>query len=727
MPFDWLAGLSSDTDVDAEGQSVAAGRVMSEPRFVEALAWQNPAVVRSWLAKHVKAAESGSPLRRSGYRQAVIGRYAQRYCAKNDTIGFFGPVAWARFDESVNGLRASGSGRIRRRSVHFETWAVEALAAAWQADPEVAAHVPIRLNPAVSFEERRARRPWRGDVELTTRQRALIDAARAQFGLGETSKVAAARTGCTEAEAERELGALVEAGLVLAGFVVPLDEQPEIALRHQVSRIADDAVRSRLLGVLDDLDSLRGDVAEAAGDPLAVHAALERLGGTFTAAAAVAAGRTKQESPRGRTVVYQDSRRDLDVMVGPDLLDGLRAPLGLLLDSASWLASETGSAVGEVLAGCYRSLSRGSREVRLSELYFSAADVLAGAEGTVVHEVVDDFRARWAELLRHGRRDGDLDEIRLSTEDVARLAPALFPAGEPAWTAARYHSPDLMLARTGDGYRWVLGELHVAMNTLESRLFHTQADDRTELNAAVAADMSMAVRVIALQPNDSPEVSPRTYPPLAVHVSDQYLYWSFGEDSGAPEQSRTWPAAGLLVSQRAGGLVVGPPCGTWTAPVLEVLGEFLSALVVDRFQLLPPAPRRPRVVIDDVVVSRRSWRVPAGDLPCDATKVAVLADVLRALGVPRHAFVRTAVENKPFYVDLDAPLLLRNLSRVLRLARELPPERGHVDIVEMSPAPDELWLTDDAAQRYTSEFRVIAVHDLSAPGAVAVDPTRGQE
>ncbi|RDI23117.1 lantibiotic dehydratase [Lentzea flaviverrucosa] len=721
MPFDWLAGFSAATDLDADGQSAAAERVMREPRFVEALAWQNPAAVRSWLAKHVTAADSGNPLRRSGYRQAVLGRYAQRYCAKNDTIGFFGPVAWARFDESGDTLRAAGTGRIRRRSVHFETWAVEALSVAWQADPEVAAHIPVRLNPAVSFDGQRARRPWRTDVELTAPQQALIRAARSQVGFAEAAKAAAAETGCAVADAEQELRTLVEAGLVLAGFVVPLDEQPEVALRQQVSRIVDDTARARLLGVLDELEARRGEVAAAAGDPLAVHAALERLGDAFTIASAVAAGRTKQESPRGRTVVYQDSRRDLDVVVGADLLDGVRAPLSLLLDAASWLARETGAAVGEVLADRYRSLSRRTAEVRLSELYFSAADVLTGAEGTVVHEVVDDFQARWAELLRCGRRDEHDQEIRLSTEDAARLAPALFPQGEPVWTAAKYHSPDLMLARTADGHRWVLGELHVAMNTLESRLFHTQADDRAELNAAVAADMSGATRVIALQPNDSPEVSPRTYPPLAVHVSGQYLYWSFGEDSGAPERSRTWPAVGLLVSERAGELVVSSPCGTWTAPVLEVLGEFLSALVVDRFHLLPPAPHRPRVVIDDVVVTRRSWRVPAVELPFDANKIAVLADALRARGVPRHVFVRTAVESKPFYVDLDAPLLLRNLARVLRLVRELPPERGHVDIVEMAPDPDELWLTDDAEQRYTSEFRVIAVHDLSAPGAVAAD------
>ncbi len=34
---------------------------------------------------------------------------------------------------------------------------------------------------------------------------------------------------------------------------------------------------------------------------------------------------------------------------------------------------------------------------------------------------------------------------------------------------------------------------------------------------------------------------------------------------------------------------------------------------------------------------------------------------------------------------------------------------GHVDVGEMLPGPDGLWLRDSAQRRYTSEFRLVCV------------------
>ncbi|MBC3840303.1 hypothetical protein GXW82_09020 [Streptacidiphilus sp. 4-A2] len=315
---------------------------------------------------------------------------------------------------------------------------------------------------------------------------------------------------------------------------------PELRLREQLGRIPDPEAARAPLEQLDQLDRLRRTVAAAAGDPLGTHEALEELGNYLGEAAGRTAAREKRQTLYGRSFLYQDSRRDLDVTIGGDLVDALRAPLAILLDSARWLAAEAAEAVSEQVRARFRELRARSQDVRLSELYLGVADVLAGAPGTVVDEVSEDFRLRWAELLDAADRTagGSSDgEVRLSTDRIAPLAAVLFPHRRPAWSGARYHSPDLMLARTGgpDGpVQWVLGELHVALNTLESRVFHTQSDDRDELRDAVAADMGTG-RVLALQPNDSPEVTPRTYPPLAVHVPGAYAYWSFGRDSGAPE------------------------------------------------------------------------------------------------------------------------------------------------------------------------------------------------
>jgi hypothetical protein len=716
MPLDWLSGFADPTDSDADAQSAAVGRLLGEPRFMTALAWQNPSVVRAWADKHARALACGKPLRRGGTRQAVLARYAQRYCAKNDTIGFFGPVAWARFDETAMGLRQVGAGGIRSRSVHFETWAVEALAASWCDDEFVAPHLPVRINPAVSFDGRLVRRPWRAEEEITPLAAAVLRAAQRVRRAGAVSELAAELSGHSSAEAAAKLRELYDSKLVIVGFVVPLNESPEASLREQVEHIEDDQVRSRLLLRLEEFDVLRARVAAAGGDPVAVHSALEDLNEVFVAAVSREATRGKDESQHGRAVLYEDCRRDIDVVLGGDQLDALGTPLHLVLDTASWLARETATAVSEQLLDHYQALRGRVDDVRLSELYFSAADTLSGAPGTVVHEVVADFRARWAELLASGTAGDGPDEIRLSSERLAKLVPILFPPGVPLWSGARYHSPDVMLARSDRATRWILGELHVALNTLENRFFHTQADDRDELAAAVAADM-IVPRVISLRPNSSRDVSPRTYPPLTVHLPDRYVYWSAAEDCVAPPGAKTWPATALKVRQVTNDLVVEAPGGAWTAPLLEVLGEFLSALVVNRFELRDAAPELPRVVLDNLVICRRSWRIPAADLPSDVGGLELLAARLRALGVPRRTFVRTPIERKPFFVDLDAPLLLRNMARALRHTKELPSDTAFVHLTEMSPDAGEMWLVDSAGDHYTSEFRLVAVDHLTAVGA----------
>jgi hypothetical protein len=721
MPLGWLGTFAEPADADAGGGSAAVSRLLGEQRFLAALGWQNPEAMRNWIDRHARALAEGTPLRRSPKRDAMLARYAQRYCAKNDTIGFFGPVAWARFDEAQAGLHQSGSGGIRSRSVHFETWAIEALAAAWHRDESVAPHLPVRINPAAWFDGGTLRRSWGTAEEVPRVAAAVLEAVRAGAALADVSGLAAATAGCPVPEAAAELRRLCDNGTVVVGFGVALNDSPEAGLRQQVELIADGSVRGRLLAQLDELDLLRGKVRDATGDAATLHHALAELAGTFTSATGQRAGRSKADDLHGRTIVYEDCRRDTDVVIGSDHLDALRAPLGLVLATASWLARETGAAVADALMTQYARLRLRGNDVRLSELSFSVADVLSGAPGTVVHEVVGDFQARWAELLGTGTHGAG--ELTLPGDRLAALAGVLFPPGDPLWSGARYHSPDVMFARCDGRARWVLGELHVALNTVEGRVFHTQADDQDELAAAVTADMTTG-RVVSLLSNTSPDVSPRTYPPLTVHLPDRYVYWSAAADRSAPPGAEVWPAAALTVVPDGDSLAVQAPGGAWRAPVLEVLGEYLTALVVNRFQIRAPAPELPRVLLGDMVLCRRSWRVPATDLPYDAGRTADLADRLRERGIPRRFFVRTPLERKPFFVDVQAPLLLRNMSRALRWASDLPAGQGFVDVTEMSPDVDETWLTDREGDRYCSEFRLVAVDSSTATGADIMFPHR---
>jgi len=683
MPWHWL-------DAFAAGDG---GRlVLGEQRFLEALAWQNPAATDNWVGAHADALAAGGELPRSGKREALLARYAQRYCAKNDTIGTFGPVSWARLTTDL-GLAQHGSGQIRSRTVHVESWALTELARTWATDHAVVPHLPMRLRTTVSFDGTTVRRPWRPTWTPDPLARKMITAVQEAGQLTVADMVA---DGWSPTKTLAEVTALVEEQVLSVGFVVPLDDHPERSLRDQLGALPAE-VGKPLLAQLDELDRLLATLHAAAGDGSATAHALRAVTSWFTDKAGDVR-RGKGDRPMGRTPVYFDARRDLDVTIGTDLQDALAEPLAVVLDSARWLAAEVADAVADELRRRYTDLRGRSPDVRVSELYFSAADVLAGSPGTVVHEVVRDFQLRWAELL--GESDGDVD---VEVAEVESLAKVLFPYRPPRWAGARNHSPDVMLCP--DTGTWVLGELHVALNTLEGRVFHTQADDRAELRDAIAADMADG-RVVALLPFDSPEVSPRTYPPLAVHLPETYRYWSLGESS-APDGARNWPATDLVLRDDSGTLTAGPVDGSWEAPLLEVLGEVLTALVVDRFHLRSGPTGRVR--LGDLVLCRRTWQFPAAGMPLAPTRTHELSAWLRDNGLPRHLFARGSAERKPFYVDLDAPPLVRNLARAARLVEAKPGTAGLMTFVEMLPGPDQLWVRDDQGDRFTAEFRFVAV------------------
>ena len=110
----------------AQDERAALRAVASDPRFQEAVTWQNPAVVGP-AVRNVAAGVMGKPSKMR-QREELVAAYWQRYCAKNDTIGFFGPLAWGRIADDGPPLAARCGALVRERVVHLEAWGIQALA-----------------------------------------------------------------------------------------------------------------------------------------------------------------------------------------------------------------------------------------------------------------------------------------------------------------------------------------------------------------------------------------------------------------------------------------------------------------------------------------------------------------------------------------------------------------------------------------------------------------------
>jgi hypothetical protein len=143
-------------------ESVRLRGVARDPVFREAVTWQNRAAVDNAVLK----VADGSPAKpsRARQREQLVASYWQRYCAKNDTIGFFGPLAWGRIEDDDVRVSTRSGALVRERSVHLEAWGVQALAAA--IDPSLA----IATGPRA---ERTLRAALEAHPDAPTRARGL--------------------------------------------------------------------------------------------------------------------------------------------------------------------------------------------------------------------------------------------------------------------------------------------------------------------------------------------------------------------------------------------------------------------------------------------------------------------------------------------------------------------------------------------------------------------------
>jgi hypothetical protein len=694
----------------------AIGRIAREALFREALAWQNREVLRTCVDRATGARRDS----RGRQREAAIASYLQRYTTKNDSIGYFGPIGWASWQPGGPPVEATpGPGLAGRRTVYFESWAIDAIGAAFATRPEVVPGVPPRPVPANYRVGDLVHLPVGPPVRLTQ-----IDAAILALcdGVRTVHEVATAYSAPdSQPDVLDRLYSLQQRGLVCLDFGGPIQAFPERLLRQRLIRIPDPHPRGSALRDLDQVIAARDALAATAGDADAVAAAVDTLNQEFEALTKVKPTRLAGQTYAGRTLVYEDAVRDIDVRFGPGLLAELGRPLSLILDSGRWLAARIQQDCLDRFDDYYeRRRRRGPAGVSLSSLLSLATrDFYTPSRvPPVAAEAAAELRRRWSAVLAIPR---DTRRHEVSVAGIGPAAAAAFAADRPRWAGGLVHSPDVMIEATsvaainrGD-YRFVLGELHTAYNSVESRAIVEQSPDRGRL-LSMAETLADGRRFVPLAPRAWTAVTARTSPPSAL-LSPEWVYWAVGADDVADVPVRPIPVAALSVTRDGGELVVRcHPTGQVFA-LVDVIGEYLSGAVANAFRMLPPAPHTPRVAIDRLVVARETWRMPARKLAWafqldERRRYLQLREWLQRHSLPRRAFYSVPIETKPAYVDFTSIPLTNVLAGVVRRMAKVAPDES-VTISEMLPDPAHAWLPDRADQRYTSELRLVVAESGS--------------
>ena len=157
------------------GQTEKLRQCARNPMFQEAVIWQNRQAFET--AVQSTARENGPSQRNQRQRnhEELIANYAQRYCVKNDTIGFFGPVAWGRIEPGSRMLElSSGPSLTKRRQTYFENWAIDKIAFSFSLLEGMDWWIAPRLVPDAFIENGMLQRSGLSPVELSELEQAVL-------------------------------------------------------------------------------------------------------------------------------------------------------------------------------------------------------------------------------------------------------------------------------------------------------------------------------------------------------------------------------------------------------------------------------------------------------------------------------------------------------------------------------------------------------------------------
>jgi hypothetical protein len=518
---------------------------------------------------------------------------------------------------------------------------------------------------------------------------------------------------------------LCSSGLMSWKLEVPIELHPERTLRQMVERIDDEKVRASALEPIEKMEAALALVAGATGNAGAVDQAIGNLEDTFTCLTGLDSTRSAGEMYAGRTLVYEDCRRDVELEIGPDVVESVGPALSLLLKGARWFSYNTARLTEKLFGRIYADLARkaNSKTVDFATFWYRLYPVIFGDQKQPGDVVMPSFQERWERVLSI---DWEKHRIEYTSDELRGRVHAAFDAPGSGGKSVIYHSPDVMIAASSAGaiargdYKFVLGEMHPSVNTLRFALFPAQHPSPEELFLAFEMDHAQSRSVPLISKSYWPAKASRLLPALVA--SKDYRVEFFPEPSDIP-RSRILPVGELVVEGERDGLVLRTRDGRLRFDLSEIFSDTPALNTANGFMMLKRNPHTPRITIDRLVICRESWSFFPSELDfarekSDARRFIAARRWARAHGIPRFVFVKSPAEMKPFYVDSDSPIYIDIFAKVVRRTKQTGEEIPAITVTEMLPLPDQTWLSDSQGNHYTSELRMVALESRDSLSSV---------
>jgi len=652
---------------------------------------------------------------------AKAAAYVARFAAKTSPNGVFCAVApaWVGGTEA----RVEGEGGVARTEVLLSLAEVRKVTACLAADPALADAIVPRPNP--TLRERAGEWTWwkpatprhATDEEIHARAtdqvvlRAFVEeAARGARPTGALMSAVAARTGRREDELLEFFAKLVGAGILIAEMEIPWSSRRRF--RDLAARTARNGASADWIGALEAVED---EVDRLATLPLEARAAaMERI-------AREVATLPRRRPFRPDELFRVDSATALDVRLPERVLDDL---------------TRTMSRFTPLLAGLYPKEVQHRRLIRrfLAHQPPDADVPFLDVYGPLAEPPPEEGSAPPMEFLDPGpqgspaaRRIFDWFVSRAAGAAPAEEVEITLEAGvEPDWMAgvlfqiAARSAADVTAGRFSIAINGVFNGIGLALSRFAHLLRAKNGESPVvaELRRAWSSAARPGAVFAELSFNHEARTANAGLRPVIFEreielpgdlvsegverlpLSDLVIRYDSVDDR-------------LVLRSVRSGLEIVPVLSSGVSP-----SGIVSSLVHIGRQGLQPvgwlpgfhAPgimRWPRFRCGRVVLFRERWVFERDRLPrAESSDAGYHLEVARwraAHHLPRHVFVHTSVETKPFYVDLESPVLVDLLRRASAAA--VASEDGRLVVTEMLPAPEDLWVRD-AAGSYATEFLI---------------------
>jgi lantibiotic biosynthesis dehydratase-like protein len=673
---------------------------------------------------------------------AKVAAYVGRIATKTSPNGVFCSVAQVRFEGSSTSIK--GVPGISHVDVLLSLAEVRKVAACLAVDPAVGPAIIPRPNPTLR-EKNGAWTFWKPasprnptDEETLSRVKGqpiltlfLEEARRGIHTPVELLRVVAGRSGYECEELGSIYQTLVERGILIAEIEIPYScrrrlRELAVSARRAGSRADWIATVERIEEAVDEIPRL---------GLLARIEAMERIVKQF------------EPLPRNRSfnsdeLFRVDAASSLAIRLPQRVLEDLRGPAGVFAQLLAGIYPEV--LQHRDLVSRFLKNHPPDTDVEFLDLYgdFAEPDNPAarpvefpapGDEAPVTDLGVRIHSARrqtWEWFVRRAQEASPGEIVELSEATLRSLVGDL---PDPRWAAGvLFQIGARSPSEVDEGrYELVLNGLFNGIGLALSRFAHLLGDGRTGADNRVIEELR---RAWSSMERPGAILAELTFNHEARTANAGLRPVLFGHEIELPGDKsspgvETIPltdlvirydttADRLILRSVSRGLEVIPVLSSGVSP-----SGIVSALIhIGRqgWQTVGYLPgfharqvtRWPRFVCGKLVLFRARWVFHGNDIPPLAKGKDVLSDVdffievtrWRALqGLPRHVFVHTAVEPKPFYVDLESLILVDVLRRAL--AGTFAGGGTTLFVVEMLPRPDQLWIRD-ARGGYAAEFLV---------------------